>query len=106
LLFNFASVMPSARSKETKRDWTEWDIPVSGDVNLVGKIINSIKEDKQALLYASVEDGLEVNVEKTKYAFVSCCQTARWIYNMKAANKCSESVSKLKYLGAITKWYS
>jgi hypothetical protein len=39
------------------------------DVNLLGESIDAIKENREALLVASKEIGLEVNAEKTKYMF-------------------------------------
>jgi hypothetical protein len=47
------------------------------DVTLLGKNVNSIKEETQTLLDASKEGGLEVKVENTKNMFVSCYHTAR-----------------------------
>jgi hypothetical protein len=41
-------------------------------VNLLGENINIVKEITDALLDARKEVGLEVNVEKTKYIFMSC----------------------------------
>jgi hypothetical protein len=37
------------------------------DVNLLGDNIDTIKKNKETLIYASKEVGLEINVEKTKY---------------------------------------
>jgi hypothetical protein len=43
---------------------------------LLGDNINIIKKDKEALLEASMEVGLEVNAKKAKYMVVSCQQNA------------------------------
>jgi hypothetical protein len=41
------------------------------DVNLLGDNIDSIKKNTETLIDASKEDGLEINVEKTKYMLLS-----------------------------------
>jgi hypothetical protein len=40
-------------------------------VNLLGDIINIIKENRETLIDASKEVGLEINVEKTMYMLLS-----------------------------------
>jgi hypothetical protein len=69
------------------------------DVNIVGGNIDSIKKNREALLDASNEVGLEVNRVKTKYMFLSCYQKAAQNHSIKLANRSFEDVSKFKYLG-------
>jgi hypothetical protein len=41
------------------------------DVNLLGDSINTITENKETLLEVSMDVGLEINAEKTKYMVMS-----------------------------------
>jgi hypothetical protein len=63
---------------------------------MLGENIHTIKKNKEALLQASREVGLEVNTEKTKYMFVSPpeCRTKSYINN-----RSSENVATFKYFG-------
>jgi hypothetical protein len=40
------------------------------DVNIVGEIVGTVKENAEALVVASKEIGLEVKADKTKYMVV------------------------------------
>jgi coproporphyrinogen III oxidase-like Fe-S oxidoreductase len=55
----------------------------ANDVNIVEENIDTIQKKTKGLLDASKEAGLEVNPEKTKYMFVSCCQKAGQRQSMK-----------------------
>jgi hypothetical protein len=68
------------------------------DVNTVGEIIDTIHKNTKALLDASMEVGLEVNPEKTKYVLVSRRQKAGQRQSIKIGNRSFESVAKFKYL--------
>ena len=46
------------------------------DVNTLGVSVHTIKEKAEALVVASKETGLEVNVDKTKYMVMSRDQIA------------------------------
>jgi hypothetical protein len=41
------------------------------DVNILGGHIHTVKENAKALVLAGKENGLEVNVDKTKYMVMS-----------------------------------
>jgi hypothetical protein len=80
LLFNFALEYSIRKVLENQEGFesngTYW-LFVYADVNILGEKINTMKKNKEALLDASGEVGLEVNVEKTKYIVVSSpkCRT-------------------------------
>jgi sorting nexin-29 len=69
------------------------------DVNLLGDNIDTMKKNIKALIDASKEVGLEINVEKTKYMLLSRQQNVSQIWDIKVANRSSENVPQFKYLG-------
>jgi hypothetical protein len=56
------------------------------DVYLLGDNIDIINKNTETLIDASKEDGLEVNVEKTKYMLVSHDQNAGQNWDIKIGN--------------------
>jgi hypothetical protein len=63
------------------------------DVDIVGKNIDTIQKNTEALLDASKKVGLEVNPEKIKYMLVSRCQKAGQRQSIKIGNRSFESVA-------------
>jgi retron-type reverse transcriptase len=99
LLLNFALEYAIRKVQENKEglelNGTHQLLVYADDVNLLGENINIIKKNAEALLDASREVRLEVNSEKTKYMFVSRCQTAGQSNYIRVANKPFEKVAKL-----------
>jgi hypothetical protein len=79
LLFNFALQYTITKSQENKEglecNGRHQLLVYTADVNLLAKNINIIQKNTEALLDARKEVGLEVNIEKTKYTFMSHYQT-------------------------------
>ncbi|KAJ4444112.1 hypothetical protein ANN_05901 [Periplaneta americana] len=70
------------------------------DVNMLGENPQTIRENKEILVEASKEVGLEVNPEKTKYMIMSRDENIVRNGNIKIGNLSFEEVEKFKYLGA------
>jgi len=66
----------------------------------LGGRVYTIKENAEALVVASKENGLEVNADKTKYIVMSRDQNAGQSQNIKIGNSSFERVEEFKYLGA------
>ena len=65
----------------------------------MGEIVHTIKENSEALIVASKENGLEVNADKTKDIVMSRDQNARRSHNIKTDNNSFERWEEFKYLG-------
>jgi hypothetical protein len=59
----------------------------------------AIRENAETLLEKSMDTGLEINAEKTKYVIMSRHPNSRLDQNIWIANESSENVAKFKYLG-------
>jgi hypothetical protein len=61
--------------------------------------VPSVEKTMEFLAVASVEIGLEVNADKTKYTFMSHDHNAGPCHNIKIDNCSLERVEEFKYLG-------
>jgi hypothetical protein len=82
-----------------KLNGTHQLLAYADDGNLLGDNIDTINKNTETLTDASKEVGLEINVEKTKYIFLSHHQNAGQNRDIKIANRSFENVSQFKYLG-------
>jgi len=68
-------------------------------VNILGGVIHTLKENAKALVAATMETGLEVSAEKTKYIVMSGDQNAERNHSVRTDNSTYERVEEFKYLG-------
>jgi hypothetical protein len=68
-------------------------------VNLLRDKKNAIKKNKETLTDPSMQVGLEVNAEETKYMLLSRHQNGGKIHNIKRTKGCSDNVILFTYLG-------
>jgi hypothetical protein len=103
LLLNFALEYVIRRVQANqdglKLNGTHQLLVYADDVNILGGSVHAIRKNTEALVVASKEIGLEVNVDKTKYMVMSRSQNAGQNHNIKLDTKSSERVEQFKYLG-------
>jgi hypothetical protein len=69
-----------------KLNGTHQLLAYADDVNILGRSVNTVKKDAEALVAATKEIGLEVHAHKTKYMTLSRDQNAGRIHSMKMDN--------------------
>ena len=69
------------------------------DINILEESVHIIKENTEAFMLSSKENGLEVDVDKTKYMVMCRDQNAGRSYNTKIDNNSFQKVEDFKYLG-------
>jgi len=82
-----------------KLNGTHHLLAYADDVNILGGIIHTLKENTKTLVGATREIGLEVNADKTKYMVMSRDQNAGRIHSVRIDNNTFERVQEFKYLG-------
>jgi hypothetical protein len=69
------------------------------DVNILGGSVHTVKENAEALVVATKENGLEVNADKTKYMVMPRDRNAGRGHSVKIDNSSIKRVDEFKYLG-------
>jgi hypothetical protein len=67
--------------------------------NMLRDNVHTMNKSTETFIDVSKETGLEINIEKTKYMFLSRHQNAGQNWDIKIANGSVENVYQLKYLG-------
>ena len=80
-----------------KLNGTHQLLAYADDVNILGG--STLKENKETLVAAAREIGLEVSADKTKYMVMSRDQNAERIHSVRIDNNTFERVEEFKYSG-------
>ena len=82
-----------------KLNGTHQLLTYADDVNILGGSIHTLKENAEALVAATRENGLEVSADKTKYMVMSRDQNAGRNHSVRIDNSTFEREEEFKYLG-------
>jgi hypothetical protein len=103
LLFNFPLECVIRKAQENqvrlKLNGTNQLLVYADNVNLLRYNIDTISENTEILTDASKEVGLEINIEKTKYMFLSRHRDGGENQDIKISNRLFGNVSQFRYLG-------
>ena len=81
---------------DLKLNGTHQLLVYADDVNILGGSVHTVKENAEALVVASKEIGLEVNVDKTKYMVMYRDQKAGLIHKTETDNSYCKSEDQFK----------
>jgi hypothetical protein len=70
IALEYAIMKVQEKQVRLKLNGTHQLLAYAVDVNLLGDNIDTIKKNKETLIYASKEVGLEINIEKTNYIYM------------------------------------
>jgi len=103
MLFNFA-LEYAIRRVQVNQDGLKLNgihqlLAYADDVNILGGSIHTVKQKAETLVAATMETGLEVSADKTKYMVMSRDQNAERIHSVRMDNSTFKRVEEFKYLG-------
>jgi len=102
LLFNFpleyAIKRVQANQDSLKLNGTHHFVAYA-DVNILGGSVHTVKENAEAIVVATMENGLDVNADKTNYKIMFRDRNAGRGHSVKTHNSSIERVEEFKYLG-------
>jgi hypothetical protein len=95
LLFNFALEyaikMVQVNQNDLKLNGTHQLLVYADDVNILGGSVHTVRENAEALVFATKDIGLEVNADRTKYMVMSRNGNAGRGLSVKIYNSCVEA---------------